>query len=151
SVEERSGEYVFPTSRSVRGAVRQDASKKNSDLVFGRTRHDVTRRTLEHRDVRRTFGHCRDQRDRRRPAADDHDALARVVEILGPLLRVNNPPAKPRDAGPLWGVSAVVIVVTGAEIKEVAGELDDLFLAPDLDLHHPPRLLRRPRRAPHAM
>ena len=36
--------------------------------------------------MRGGFGQRGHERDRGRPAADDHDALARVVEILGPEL-----------------------------------------------------------------
>jgi hypothetical protein len=117
----------FPASHGIRGAVRQNAAQKDPDFVFGRTRDDVARRTLQHRDVRCAFGHGGDERDRRRTATDDYDALAGEVEILRPLLRVHDRSAKAFDAGPLRCVAAVVIVVASAEIEEVAGELDDLF------------------------
>ena len=53
-------------------------------------RDDVARRALEHRHVRRPLGHRGDERHRGRAAADHHDALAGVVEVLGPVLRVDD-------------------------------------------------------------
>ena len=100
------------------------------DLVFCGTRDDVARRALKHRDVRRAFGHRGHECDSRRSAADYHDALACVVEILGPLLRMHNRPAKSFDTWPLRSVTALVVVVTSAEIEKVAGELDQRFVGP---------------------
>ena len=56
--------------------------------------------------MRCTLGHRGDERDGGRAAADHHDALARVVEIFGPLLRVHYLPAESLDAGPLRRVTA---------------------------------------------
>ena len=94
--------------------------------------------------MRSVFGHRGDERDGCRPAADDHDALACVVEIFGPLLRVHYRSAEPLDAGPLRRVTALVIVVAGAEIEEVAGELDHCFVGSSLGFDCPARVVRRP-------
>src|SRR5688572_21520498 len=59
--------------------------------------------------------------------------------------------AKAVDTRPLWSVAAVVIVVPGAEVEELAGELDQRFVGSGLDIDRPTRLLRRPLRALHAM
>ena len=143
-VEERSGKHVLPARQHVCGAVRQTSAEPVRDLVLCGTRDDVARRALEHRDVRRALGHRGDERDGRRATADDDDALACVVEILGPLLRVHDRSAEARDAGPLRRVAALVVVVAGAEIEEVAGELDHRFVWPGLGLHGPARVVRRP-------
>ena len=65
-----------------------------------------------------------------RSAADHDDALAGVVEIFGPLLWMHYRPAEACDAGPLWCVTTLVIVVAGAEVEKVAGELDHRVSAP---------------------
>ncbi len=94
--------------------------------------------------MRRALGHRGDERDGCCATADDHDALACVVEILGPLLRVHDRPAESLDAGPLRRVPALVVVVAGAEIEEVAGELDHRFVGPGLGFDGPARVVRRP-------
>ena len=101
--------------------------------------------------MRRTLGQGGDERDRRRATADDHDSLARVVEILRPLLRVDDSSAEACNAGPLRRVPALVIVIAGAEIEEVAGELDHRFVVSGFSLHGPARVVRRPGDASHAM
>src|SRR5690242_10787551 len=72
--------------------------------------------------MRGAFGHGGYERDRRRAAADYDDAFACVVEIVWPLLRVHDWATESRAAGPLRHVAAFVIVVAGAEVKEVARE-----------------------------
>src|SRR5262245_51217612 len=60
-------------------------------------------------------------------------------------------PAKKFQARPLRCVSAFVIVVAGAQVEEVACELAQDARLSCHDLHHPPCIVRRPRRTPHTM
>ncbi len=71
--------------------------------------------------MRRGLGHCRNQGYRRRTAADHHDAPAAVVEILGPVLRVDDPPLELLAAGEGGLVPLLVVVVAAAQEQEVAG------------------------------
>ncbi len=95
------------------------------------------------------FRHRRDERNGRGAATNYHDALASIVEIFGPLLRVDHCSAKSRDTGPLRRVSIFVVVIAGTEVEEVASELDHCFVG--LGLDGPACVVRRPRGTPHAM
>src|SRR6266481_6492222 len=90
------------------------------------------------------------ERHRRCAAADHHDSLARVVKILGPLLRMHDATAITLHPRPSRHVTLGVIVVAAAHVQEIGGELDRL--APCYPCFHRPSSLRRgPRRASHAM
>src|SRR5882757_4017506 len=86
---------------------------------FGR-REQIGGRTLQHGHLRSLLGQRRDQRHRRSAAADDHHLLALVVEILGPVLWMNNRALELVEAGEVWGVALVVVVVAGPEEEEAA-------------------------------
>ena len=92
-------------------------------------------------------GHGRDHRHGRRAAADDHHALARVVQVLGPLLRVHELAPEAVDARELRRVAAVVVVVAAAQEHEVRRHLGRLAIA--LDLDRPAGVLARPAQAGH--
>ena len=66
------------------------------------------------------LGHRRDQRDGGRAAADDHDPLAGVVEVLGPVLRVDDRAGEALAAREVRGV-ALVVAVVAAGAEEPAG------------------------------
>ena len=82
------------------------------------------------------LGHRGHERHRGRAAADHDDALARVVEVLGPLLGVHDPAGEALGARELGRVALVVAVVAAAHEEEVAGEA------------HGPRRCRRARPPP---
>src|SRR5882757_4516983 len=86
---------------------------------FGR-REEIGGRTLQHGHLRSLLSQRRDQRHRRGAAADDHHLLALVVEILGPVLWMNNRALELVEAGEVWGVALVVVVVAGPEEEEAA-------------------------------
>src|ERR1700754_1123453 len=106
----------------------------------------------------RAFRHCGHERPRSRTAADHDDALIRVIEPLRPLLRMDYASREPLNAWPLRCVTALVVVVTGAQIEEVARELDHLSirsrsifspvlglcLPANLNVYRPSRIIRRP-------
>ena len=99
--------------------VRKHPAHRERDLVDGRQRDDVRGRALQHRHVRRVVGHCRHQRDRGRAAADHHDALVAVVEIVRPVLRMDERAGEIVLARQLGTVALVVVVVPGAHDEEV--------------------------------
>src|SRR5215217_5737203 len=134
TVKERRRKDILPAREDICGAVRQTSTQPVCDLVFCGTRDNITRRALKHRDVRRALGHRGDERDRSSAAADNHDALACVIEIFRPLLRMYDRSAETCDAGPVRRVTTRVVVVAGAEIEEVASELDWSFVCSGFDV-----------------
>ncbi len=86
------------------------------DRVVARDRHDVGGRALQHRDVSSLVRHRRHKRHSGCARADDHDALAGVVEVLRPVLRVNHFSLEAVAAGELGQEAFVVVVVTGAGV-----------------------------------
>src|SRR6185437_15202443 len=67
---------------------------------------------------------------------------------------MNDPAREIVPAGEFRRVAFLVSVIAGTHEKEIAGEGDDLGCALTtraLGFHGPPRVGRRPRRAPHAM
>ena len=114
-------------------------------------REDVARRALEHRHVRGALGHRGHERHRGRAAADHDDALARVVEVLGPELRMDDLAGEALGALELRREALVVAVVAAAQVEEVAGQAHGLARVGALGLDRPARVARRPRGAHHAM
>src|SRR6185369_14708692 len=151
TVKERASENILPARKDIRGAIRQTSTQPVCDLVFGGTRDNITRGALKHRHVRRALSHRRDERDRSSAAADNDNALARVVEIFRPLLRVYDRSAEARDAGPVRCVTARVVVVAGAEIDEVTSDLDRCVVCSGFNVDSPARISRRPRSTTHTM
>ena len=90
-------------------------------------------------------GHRRHQRHRGRAAADDDDLLARVVEVLGPVLRVHDRALEAVGARELRRVRLVVVVVAGAAPQEARRERGRRSVVVDLD--GPARGLGVPARA----
>ena len=83
-------QHVLPAHDRVGGLGRQQAADEVGDRVLRGQRDDVAGRALEHRHVLRGLRHRRDERDRGRAAADHHHALAGVVDVVGPALRVHD-------------------------------------------------------------
>ena len=80
---------------------------------------------------------------------NDH-ALAGVVEIPRPFLRMHDLAGEVGRAGKFRRVAFLVFVIARAHEQEIAGEADDFGRAlahRALGLHRPARLRRRPRRA----
>ena len=67
------------------------AAQQVGDRVPPRQHGEVRGGALQHGDVRGGLGHRGHQRHGGRAAADDHDAPAGVVEVVGPGLRVHEP------------------------------------------------------------
>jgi hypothetical protein len=105
------------------------------------------RRPLEHRHVSGGLRHGRDEGRRRRAGADDDDALAGVVQVVGPLLRVHDHAPEPVHALPLRAVGPGVVVVALAHPQEVGGEPQVLPGVLPGDLHRPAPVLGGPARS----
>src|ERR1700688_2362262 len=97
----------------------------------------------------RLVGHRRDQRHRGGAAADHHYALARIVEVLGPMLGVNDLALKALGSLELWCVALVVAVVAACAEQPAARDVDRLTGVRAYRLHRPARLLARPLRTNH--
>ena len=92
---------------------------------FARTGNDIAGRALQHRHMRGILGKRRNQRHRRSAASNHDDSLARIIESLGPLLRMQELPLKPFHARKLRAEAFFVAIVTAAHIKEAADQPDD--------------------------
>src|SRR5690242_230295 len=101
--------------------------------------------------MRRAFCECRQESNSGRAATDHNDAFISVFEIVGPLLRMHYRTAEAFDAWPLRRISALVVVVSSAEVEKVASEIDRR--GPILYLHgqNPALGLRRPGGTSHAV
>ena len=81
------------------------------------------------------LGHRGHERHRGRAAADHHDAVAGVVEVGGPVLRVHHPAPEVLSSREVHRMAPVVAVVTGAQEQEGTGVRARLALLADLDAH----------------
>ena len=70
-------------------------------------------------------------------AADHNHPLVLVVEILGPLLRVDDATFEIGDAGKFRRVAAGIVVVSGTTEKKIAGEPNRLAIRSALRLDGP--------------
>src|SRR5207253_8070902 len=78
-------------------------------------------------------------------------ALAAVIEVGGPVLRVHDSAGEPLGAFELRRVALVVTVVAAAQKEEAAGDAHALALLSALDLDRPARGVARPLGAHDAM
>jgi hypothetical protein len=79
-----------------------------------------------------------------RARADHDDALAGVIQVAGPLLRMHDAALEALDAGKLRRIALLVVVVAGAHVQEVAGQAYRLLAGTLLGLDRPARILARP-------
>ena len=80
------------------------------------------------------LGHRGNEGDRGRAAADHHDLLAVVVEVLRPELRVHERAREAVGARELRHEAVVVAEVAAAQVEEVGGVLDRLGLVAGTNL-----------------
>ncbi|PAV72389.1 hypothetical protein WR25_15956 [Diploscapter pachys] len=100
-----------------------DARERGRQCVGGRQRVDIRRGALQHGDMPGFVGHGRYQRGRGGTAADHHDVLAGVVQVLRPVLRMDPHPFERLLAGKARQETCVVVVVAGAAQQELAAVL----------------------------
>ncbi len=148
-VDEALARDVHPARDPVGEHLGQDPPQAVGDRILGRERHHVARRALEHRHVPGVLGHRWDQGDGRRTAADNDHSPAPVVEVLGPLLRVNDRAGEALATLEVRRVARVIVVVAGGGEQQPAGQLDALAGGGVLHLHGPHRALGGPRRTEH--
>ena len=144
-------QHIVPARQAISEPHWQMLAQPFGDGVLGRARDDIRWRTLQHGHMRGGLGHGGNDRHRGGAAADDDHPLARVVEVLGPRLRVHDAAAKPVDAGERGRIAYRIIVIAGAAEHKIASETDRLMFAAALDLDRPQRVGRRPRRVLHPM
>ena len=82
-------------------------------------------------------GDCRNNGHRCCAATDDRYALAGIIEIFRPVLRMDESSAKDIGAGKFRRVAFGIIVIAGAAEKEVAGKGNRLALAAVLRFDSP--------------
>src|SRR3954454_13598796 len=147
-------QHIAPADHVIGELRGQIAAQLVGERILRRPRHHVSRRALQHGDVRGGLGHFRHQRHRGRARPDHHHALARIVEGLRPFLRMHDLAGKVGRARKLRRVAFLVFVIARAHEQETAGEADSLSRAlayVAFGLNGPARLRRRPRRALDAM
>ncbi len=126
------------------------APQLDRELILRRARDHIGRRTLQHGDVPGGLGHLRHQRHGGRARADHHHALAGIVEIFRPFLRMDDPALEIFAAQKFRRIAFLVSVIARAHEQEIAGEADGLGCAlarGAFGFHGPARVTRRPRRA----
>ena len=148
-VEEERHQHVLPAHDRVDGLGREHAPQAIGERITSRERDHVARRALEHRHVLGAVRHRRDERDGGGAASDHHDPLARVVDVAGPVLRVDDPALEALAALELRQVALVVAVVARAAEQEAAGHAHRLPGVRPLGVHGPARIGARPLRPDH--
>ena len=136
-VDETSPADVEPARDGVGRLGRQHLAQTVGNRVLARQRHHVRRRALQHGDMPSGVGHRRDQRDRGGPTTDHDDIFARVVEVLGPQLRVHDRALEVLPALEVRRVTGRVVVIAGRTEQPVAGDVPLLTVA--LQCHRPLR------------
>ena len=120
------------------------------EAVRRRPRHDIGRRPLQHRDMRRGLCHRWHQRHRGRAAADHHHALALIVEVVGPVLGMHDATGEVVDAIERGREPRGIIIIAAAHVQEAAGQRCGRTFRAGLDVERPPRIGGRPGRGEHA-
>ena len=122
--------------------LRRNLAQKLCERIVARTRHHVSRRALQHRDMRRVLRHFRHQRHGGGTGADHDDALVFIVDVGRPFLRMDHLPFKILRARKGRRISVLVVVIAAAHEQKFAGHRD--ARASMLHLYGPLRLCRRP-------
>ncbi len=141
--------HVAPADQVIGEFCGQLRAQFVGEWVLRRARDHIGRRALQHGDMRGLLRHLRHQRHRGRARTDHHHALAGVVDVVGPFLRMHDAAGEILGARKFRRIAVLVIVVAGAHEQEIAGEADRLrraFAGGAFGLHGPARLRRRPGR-----
>ena len=105
--------------------------------VLGRRREDVRRCALHHRHQGGSLRQGRDERDRRRSAADHHHPAVGDIEILRPPLRVHNCSSEPLQPVEPRQVTGVVAEIARRGEHPAACQLQPSPGIGPLDVHAP--------------
>ena len=142
--------HVLGARQAIGQLLWEDRAQQRGYRILGRQRHHIGRRTLQHGDLGRLFRERWHQGHGGRTTADDHHALAATVQILGPLLRMDDGAAEVSAAREFRGVAARVVVITAAHEQHIAGQTRTLTRAA-FHLDGPARVGAGPPRRPHAL
>ncbi len=145
-VGERAAEDVLPPHEGVGDLGREVLAEQVGDTVSIGSSHHIGRTPLQHGDRRCGLGQCGDEGHRRRPAPDHHDLLRRRVEVLRPVLRVDERSDEALLAGERRTIPSVVAVVARAPHDEPTGHLPSYPGLGILDGDGPHRGVARERR-----
>jgi len=141
-VEQHAQRDVLQPHQAVGELGRQHVAQHVGDGVLRGPADDIGRRALQHRHMRGIAGDFGNQRHRSRTAADDDDLLARVVEVFGPELRVDDLPLEIGEPRKIGGIALGVAVIAAAHIEEIAGQFGGRAVR--LGGHSPARVGARP-------
>ena len=108
--QEAAYELIEPSHRrALHGRVARALEAAHAD------REEEILEHLAHHHARGLVRNRGNQRDRRRPAADDDDALALIVEVFWPKLRMNQRSFEARHARELRRVARRIAIITRAQ------------------------------------
>ena len=138
---------ALPLGDAVGERLRQMFVRPAGDGILRRACDDIGRRTLQHGDLLCGLRHRGHQRHRRRAAADHDHALARIIQIVRPLLRVDDLPPESLRAFEMRRMAARIIIIAAAHVEERAGDM--ALLAILLDLQRPLGVFGGPARRHH--
>ena len=142
---------VLAPGQRVAPLVPEAAPQADGELVLAGDGHHVGGGALQHGDVGGLVGHRGHQGDGGGAAADDHDLLALVVQVLGPVLRVHDLPLEALAALEVGGVALRVVVVAARGEQPARAEEALLTRLRVLHRHEPAGGLRRPFGPHHAV
>ena len=138
---------ALPLGYAVREPLGQVFVRPAGNRILRRAGDDIGRRALEHGNLLRRPRHRGHQRNRRRAAADHDHALVGVIQIIGPLLRMDDLPPESLRAFEMRRMAARIIVIAAAHVEERAGDMARLAIL--LDLQHPLGIFGGPARRHH--
>ena len=85
------------------------------------------------------------------PAADHDDAFVGIIEVVAPVLRMDDRPAEVLNAMPLRRITLIVAIISRTHEQKIAAQLNSLFTIKPFDIDCPDCVLRRPTDAAHSM
>ncbi len=141
-------QHIAPANDVIGQLGRQPFAQVVGEGVLGRARDHIGGRALQHGHMGGGPGHFRHQGHRRGPRADHHHPLAGIVQILRPMLRMDDAALEVGLAGKLRPIALGVVVIARAHEQEIAGDLGRLGAGPPVVIHRPVRFGRTPGGAP---
>ena len=137
-------QQIFPARERVSPATGQNFGQDLRDRINRWSRDNIGRRALQHHHMRGCFRHLWHQRHRRRPASNHHHFFTRVVQTLGPKLRMNDLPCKITLPGKIGLMGLRITVVAAAKIQKPSLYGAFSRIATAAQDHLPQRLLAQP-------
>ena len=113
---------IFPARQTVGPGFGQQRAQGVGEPIARGARHHPGRRALQHNHLGGLLRHRGHQGNGGRSRTDDDHALAGVIEVLGPMLGVNEGSGKRFASGKIGLVAAVIAVVAGAQMQETRAQ-----------------------------